>query len=414
MLPHNLKILLCLSLLVISARGEGISSDQHDLIPSKSEFCQVFLAENDSYISFWNRRKLSQLEKIKVTTSDPLYGNTPWRGKNTLFFFAKKQSLPKKEILTRWKDALKPLDTFSDDARYIKKSKDIDECVDRMEKRSFDYYSFLNISKDVTRELGKLKPDLEALSVTQEINNLSRKVKGRWYIRRVFHMNDLKEELMQLDSKNIFIVAHARENGQILDSFGNALPETFFKNMSPTLFSLSLYNCYSSKTLKYYKIKKYMKEPNFYKFRYLFGVEEDSRFSQEQYAPLSRAAQFINKVDRKIRSNIGDAFWGYSEREKLCHLTLDDSTWNQLRKSDNGEIHITLSGDYLGTLRPSLTNKLEFPCTYIQSGNTLYARPSVALDQSIRDLSFIFSKGKIKDSKLFFREGKIISKKIDF
>ncbi len=413
MLPRYLMLLICLSPLAIVARGEGLMPKEEIL--TKVEFCDAFLKEDSSYVSFWNRRKLSRLEHIEIKTDDPIYGNTPWKGRNTLFIFAKKATLSQDQIITQWKKALDPLEKFSKDARYIKRADNTNECLERMAKRKFDYQSFLNTTKKVTLELNRLKPELEALSVAKEIDDLSSKVKSRWYIRRVFHMNDLKEELLKLDSKNIFIVAHARENGQIIDSFDNALPASFFKNISPSIFSLSLYNCFSAKTLDFYDLKKNLREENFYKYRFLFGVEESEDYNQDQYAPLSRAHKFINKVDRKIRRHIGDAFWGFEAQEDYCSISLEIENFELLSLDPEAEIHISVSGDYLGTLRAGHRNLIQLDCQYLKKGNILMARPNQALSTNLKDIKLIFSNSiHLTHEQLFTREGQIIGKKITF
>lgn len=408
MLPHYLWTALCFSLLAMTVTGE---EPLQTLNPTPTEFCETLLKEDSTHVRWWNRRKLSQLEKQVIDTQDPLYGNTPWRGNNTIFVFAPRPKRSQKTVIKEWKKALEPLDHYSKDARHIGRASSTSECLVRLRERNFDYLSFLRDSKNVSEKIKILKPELEAHAMDKQINKLSRWVKKRWYIRRVFHMDDLKKELLKLDAKNIFIVAHARQNGQIVDSYNNALPASFFEDISPTIFSISLYNCYSTKTLDFYSLRENLDQENFYKFRYLFGVEEDDDFSKEQYAPLSRASKFINKVDRNVRRNISDSFWGFSERPEYCSVTLDENSLKHLGQVGQKEIHLSLAGKYLGTFRKD-SGVIQFKCEYLKEGSVLFARPNEPLDI---EFTLSFSNGRAANSKdTFKREGKVIGKRLTF
>jgi hypothetical protein len=264
--------------------------------------------------------------------------------------------------------------------------------------------------KETNRHFLKLKPLLEAIAVDQEIKQLPDEIKRRWKIIRYTRLGEVKKALKSQNIHNMILVSHARSNGQLVDSEGQAYPLSFFHDLSPSLYSLTLYSCYSKEAVKLYRLKENIQTASVYPNRKLFYVKDVRVQNKESLAPISKISNFVRKIDFSLSEDGIEPLVPYSSlANKRCKVEIEGVP-------QNTRLTATLNGQFLGIITQR-ENQFNFPCGLaIKDQNTLFLRPFASKGLTrVNEFVLKFQSQKLlHQSQRFTSKGLWIGEKILF
>lgn len=341
-------------------------------------FCSDYLASVEAVPVRISHRKLSQVEtnRFYAQKDSSFWQSSEYvEGKNYIFLQGADETFDEDELMDRWEEAHKPLRPYSRTLRKMGKANSVEECVGIATQRAFDYKKYLGVVEAVQEEIKVIRMEFELHFLNKEIEQFGRNIKKKWIIKKITHLEEIKEVLRSPEVRNVILIGHTKSNGKFVDSFKNELPLNFFKELSPSLYGLGIYGCYSEKMVEVYGLDDiFENSPSHYRRRKLFGVKKIDIADLNQLAPLSRVSNFVRKINRKVNNEVKDDFQGVlTSPQSTCSL-------NARRISGDSFIpyKIELNRNFIGvTENISSSNKSDFifPCKWISVKNTLVVTP---------------------------------------
>jgi hypothetical protein len=223
-------------------------------------------------------------------------------------------------------------------------------------------------------EKKSLVDQLDLDVVKQFLSKNLKDYKLKWKIIETNNFSSINEALKSQKVANVVVLAHGKENGFIIDSKDNELPREFFYFISPTIQSINLYSCYSTKSLSVYGLEnKILNSESFYKIRVMTTVKENDFYDSNSYAPIATFPSYLKKLDSYLYDNLkgtqalqktfGNDFFKYSS-PKECSIDMSDLNVTK------GNFAIVLNDAFLGELNLNNQTKiLKFPCKTFKKEN---------------------------------------------
>jgi hypothetical protein len=361
--------------------------EELDAMPISQQFCheveQSFLSRKAQIKGklFANFLKsslapslLGMPDTIKVATADEnvLRGDV-WGLKNIIFSIG-----PRTDEMDRVKVLVEEREKLNEDVNWIskklKKRKTFDRCMKYIADNEINVNELevkLRRIKAISQdpEVGKYS---ELIAVKKFVAKGDRKLKLDWELIETNNINDVYKTLTSESIGNVIIISHGKEDGFLVDSYGQEYPKAFFAELSPSLMSLNFYSCYSQDLVQLYDLKrKVSASPSFYKIRYLTSVSENNFFDSSSFAPVSAFSDYIRELDRyldrslkgamAVQDEYGDELADY-EQEEMCWLDVSDI------RVEKGTYAVTLNGNYVGAFADHENyGDMFYPCRFLKT-----------------------------------------------
>lgn len=297
----------------------------------------------------------------KIPGLKPLKAPEVLGQKNMVFFVGLPENLVesaedfKDDYQLIQKELLETTKKFS----FLAKSKSVEECVALAQARSVDLESLKIINQKIqSRDFQNFQRLKETQTFRRELRQLEGQLSSDWHARVVTHISDLHQALRSPEIANVVIVTHGKLSGHIIDSFDHQYPNGFFADLSPSLYSLSFFNCYGEATLSTYDLKARLAQaPSFYTQRLVTVANAPSTADADQVAPIKGFDSFMRRLDRSLRQR--ERFKVKASETvapKLCQLELSG-------QSSGPSAALSLNGKFLGMLSQGMS-ALSFPCEW--------------------------------------------------
>lgn len=193
------------------------------------------------------------------------------------------------------------------------------------------------------------KRHLEFLEVQKIVKKEVHDLHLRWIFVQNSSIDNVDRILRDPNTRNVVLMNHGREIGEILDANDAFYPPTFFKNISPSVRSLSLFSCHSTEAIKYYDLQNiFAKNPSYFHQRFLFSVRANGFMKQKNIAVLASFKYFLKGVDSFLYKNdplhVGEWRPGGRSSGPICNLRSPDFS---LR---SGTVGLSLNGQFIGSV----------------------------------------------------------------
>lgn len=266
-----------------------------------------------------------------------------------------------------------------------------DACAIKGEELNFSLKDYLEENK----KSSALYFERQMQSNQQVIDLINKKSQNGpkldWEVLETMTIKDLNTIITDPTVGNVVIVAHAAQNGSLMDSNFIEVPERVFANISPTIRSISVYSCHDGLVRKKYKLEEKLKTQNsIYENRMaLFPITMNFMNTPES-APIMAVGGFLQKVELMLDTKITNYSSNRTQDNKqtLCsaYLVNEDSENDlnnqsrlklQYRKETQfqvtkGSYMFSLNGKPVGVLEPKNHARLEFSCDLLKpEGNVI-------------------------------------------
>jgi hypothetical protein len=237
---------------------------------------------------------LSKIPKIR--------GKRSKKTKNYIFFFTPPKYVTEsesfQESFQQYLKLKKEIFKIQREVSPLKRTVDIQDCERKKRELGINEKEILNTIKAFQKlKLEKNFYDMKKISGSLNIKHF--KFYNEWHIRPVMDINDLWNQLSGPMTENIVIVSHADKLGVIYDSLHNPIHPSFFKMLSPSVRSLSIFSCYGDKVFKHYDLDKLNQErTTVYRDSFLTTVRDNWYFPGK--AVYKGLKSFLYKIDKKI------------------------------------------------------------------------------------------------------------------
>lgn len=258
----------------------------------------------------------------------------------------------------------------------IAKKETIEACVQEVARLNLDLVRLKNISEELENGvMEKVKRLRETEAFEKELRQIENSLSRDWRIIKVSHLEEIRQWLASYRIGNAVIVTHGKTSGHLIDSYHNQYPNGFFENLSPTLYSLSLYNCYANATIQTYNLEGILAStPSIYTNRLLNIVKAPSEEERDQVAPIKGFSNFMRKLDRRLNSEkpVRASNANHSPA-KTCHMNVSEA------KMKIGTIALSLNRKFIGALKPNQTTQFfSFPCAWKNAAQNLLTLTNVS------------------------------------
>lgn len=293
------------------------------------------------------------------------------------------QGIDKKVALKTYKARYKEFKKLAKAGRKIfQDSETVAACEELKKKHNFDYETFEKVAQSIEEDqVGRKLYEHEIIKGQFKSKTLPVIITGgtklKWELIEAGDITKIHELLRSQDIANVILVIHGTEKGKIIDSQGNELPRTFFKNLSPSIMSINFFSCFSQKIDDYYGLSAEMnssKSEN--ALRHLSFVEIDDSYSYKAgQVPLQSFAGFLSQVD---------LFMYHSLRGNLLHQNLSRNRSAapvaqmctlQVENLGNKKVtySVTINNLQVGALTPEKPkSEFQFDCSILKAaGNKL-------------------------------------------
>lgn len=243
--------------------------------------------------------------------------------------------------------------------RFLAKSKSVEECVELAHAHALNLEKLKSLNEKIqSRDFQNFQRLKETRTFRRELRQLEGQLSSDWHARVVTDISDLHQALRSPEIANVVIVTHGKISGHIIDSYDHQYPNGFFSDLSPSLYSLSFFNCYGEATLSTYDLKtKLAQAPSFYTQRLVTVADAPSTAEADQVAPIKGFDSFMRRLDRSLRQQ--ERFkvkTSENVASKLCQLELS-------AQSSSPGAALSFNGKFLGMLDQS-TSVLNYPCEW--------------------------------------------------
>ncbi|MEE3078660.1 MAG: hypothetical protein VX341_04925, partial [Bdellovibrionota bacterium] len=303
-----MKAIIILNILLIVFPISSMAKSNFDakknceaIIKYKSESSNDDFSLSSSLASFF--KKDLHIKNIK-TESIKKYSVDKEGLKNYIFLYApfknKKNISRDVEEFNKVSNELKQLEK---NLKVLSRSDSIKECIENFKTHPVDEDHYNNLYNKLERN----KVAIDAIGNESTIDNIlrlekSKRIKNNWIISFQTELNDLFNILNSPDTGSVILVSHANSRGELFDSKGKAIPVELFKNISPSIHTLSIFSCFGKKVFTYYKLKNlFSDKDSSYKKREINYVE--LTFKQDK-TPIHLFISFLKKIDRKIHQKL--------------------------------------------------------------------------------------------------------------
>lgn len=260
------------------------------------------------------------------------------------------------------------LETLQDNLKELYNTKSISECVSIYNQYPVTEKEFNETSKKI--KSNKIVYDMQAYQqASKQIDKVASRVglSQSWYKVHKLDINLLRKKLIDPQTKNIVIVAHSDANGMIRDSSGRIISNNVFKDLSPSIQSITFYNCFSEKTRRAYNIEEILKNSkSIYKNRSFYSVGDTSIKDETPVIAFGRYLKTVDShITRQSRSNTREEIVSSVNSYKIrnCHIALESNDINRT-------FVFYLNNKFIGQVEYG-QKSYSFPCTYLKEINKL-------------------------------------------
>jgi hypothetical protein len=215
--------------------------------------------------------------------------------------------------------------------------------------------------------------------------NISSKLNLKWEFISSNSLEVVHQLLTSRDVGNVILITHSvGEYKKLVDAHFNQYPSTFFKQISPTIMSLSFFTCHSQNILSTYNLEDILTTtPTIHQERWLNFVSTNDWSSSPETVPGLGFKDFFQKLDHRLsitlQENIlnqsvglnGPALTGHD----LCRLEVN------LENESAAGLSVILNKVFIGHLDGTREkNIFMVPCSLFQKRNNLILQKSSLLN----------------------------------
>jgi len=213
--------------------------------------------------------------------------------------------------------------------------------------------------------------------------NLFPKLKMNWDFVSANTLQEVHNVLTSRDVGNVILITHSiGEYKKLVDSHFNQYPTTFFKNLSPSLMSLSFFTCHSQNILKTYDLESILNSTKtIHQERWLNFVASHDWSTSPDTVPGMGFKDFFESVDHRLSLSLQENILSQSlsnlERElgpeELCHLNI------KLNKAYEAGLSVVFNKYFIGHIGNESSHFITFPCSILKARNSILFQNSSLL-----------------------------------
>ncbi len=339
----------------------------------------------------FNKNKLGKpdLQSVSVDPQkrvSPAFSNSG-RGKNYIISLGvdKPSEITDQEFINQTQEYKKLTSKIEAQAKILARmsstsSRAICSLVKRLNNFSWETYQ-ADIEKKSQFIWGKRH--LEFLEVENIVNRELPKLQKSWHFVRDSSIENVYRILRSPSTRNVILMNHGREIGEILDANDSFYPPSFFKGVSPSVRSLSFFACHSSEAINYYDLKNiFAANPSFFSERFLFSVRANQFMKQKNIAVLSSLKYFLRGVDSYLSKNdpISLDHWRPVHKSLVPTCSLKSSDFSLL----SGTVGISLNGQFVNAMSANKSGiSATFDCNLLKKdGENIVVLSNLRFNQS--------------------------------
>jgi hypothetical protein len=277
------------------------------------------------------------------------------------------QSTLKKELL-RLEELTKSIDERRGILKHLIDQNSVQDCRKEQLKHAFSWDEWQSLQKEQST-LFWAKRYNEHVESKKIVTKALHGLKLPWRVIENESLENIYNFLHSTDTRHVILIAHGRDLGEIFDRCDAVCPANLFENLSPTIQSLSFFVCHSEEAIEYYNLEKFLKESKSnYRKRYLFYVNNNEIYGQNNIAPLSVFKYFLHDVDHFLAKNAEDAETLTFNAEDAPVCSLSTKGLHLIA----GTVSITLNGHLIGAWEAlKFDQVVKFSCSYLKDENKL-------------------------------------------
>jgi hypothetical protein len=216
--------------------------------------------------------------------------------------------------------------------------------------------------------------------------NISSKLNLNWEFISSNSLEVVHQLLTSRDVGNVILITHSvGEYKKLVDAHFNQYPTTFFKQISPTIMSLSFFTCHSQNILSTYNLEDILNAtPTIHQERWLNFVSTNDWSSSPDTVPGLGFKDFFQKVDHRLsislQENILNQSLGFSDSilngQDFCRVEVN------LENESSAGLSVILNKVFIGHLDGAREkNRFMVPCSLLQGRNNLIFQKSSLLNR---------------------------------
>lgn len=214
--------------------------------------------------------------------------------------------------------------------------------------------------------------------------NISYKMNLNWEFISSNSLQEVHQILTSRDVGNVILITHSvGEYKKLVDAHFNQYPTTFFKQISPTIMSLSFFTCHSQNILSTYNLEDILSTtPTIHQERWLNFVSSNEWSSSPETVPGLGFKDFFQKVDHRLSISLQENMLNQSvgftypalTGQDLCRLEVN------LENESAAGLSVILNKVFIGHLDGAREkNIFMVPCSLFQEINNLIFQKSSLL-----------------------------------
>lgn len=215
--------------------------------------------------------------------------------------------------------------------------------------------------------------------------NLSSKLNLHWEFISTNSLQEVHQLLTSRDVGNVILITHSvGEYKKLVDAHFNQYPSTFFKQISPTIMSLSFFTCHSQNILSTYNLEDILTlTPTIHQERWLNFVSTNDWSSSPETVPGLGFKDFFQKLDHRLSITLQENILNQSvglngpvlTEQELCRLEVT------LENESSAGLSVILNKVFIGHLDGTREkNIFMVPCSLFQKRNNLILQKSSLLN----------------------------------
>jgi hypothetical protein len=359
-----------------------------------------------------------------------------WNLRNVIFSVG-----PSKERAADFQDnnMIAELNTLEENVKV--EARKYEKMFKKLKKGKFNQKKCEQLDKEIGFNYQNYKLHKEKLSASRELS-IAKQIRDHSLLLKAFdrnkHLLNLNWEVMQSntieevhdyirshDIANVIIVAHGSPKGYIKDGFAEEYPMQSFQFISPTLYSLSFYSCYSQGLDEYYSVEDKLKNNFSYSAQRFFITVKESQLAEKQnIAPIKNFDFFLSEVDRKLFNELKKVQVVNSSTDNLdehykyqCHFDLKGLNL------EKGRYSVSINSSLLGILNQGESGfSTDIPCHFLRDYKKNYIhikslsenKYGINADQVELELRFKKKLSKGKDELIYKKKKGRVSLALKF
>lgn len=259
--------------------------------------------------------------------------------------------------------------------RYENREERISRCEKSQKSIGFDYELYQQTVMNFSA-FSVPKEKFIAHIVQKNFSEVEEKLNLDWEYFPVSTLSEVHQYLNAGDVENIIIVSHGSQSGHIYDSNNNEFPAHFFKLISSSVRSITLFSCYSQKSSEnVYMLPKILSNStSMHEERILISVKNNQIKGHESLILVTGFSAFLKKVDTYLSEQILSPInlnLATNSPKKKCSLVIKGIA------SIRDKIAVSINKHFIGTISPNSSTLLNYPCSIHQAeNNLLYLSPT--------------------------------------